>query len=73
MRTIAKRSRPDTKGQVLYDPINMKYLVIANKMAVPGELEELGNESGYLKSMVQFYKTKKWMEGVEVKQKYKCT
>lgn len=28
-------------------------------MAVPGELGELGNESGYLKSMVQFYKTKK--------------
>lgn len=43
-------------------------------MAVPGELGELGNESGYLKSMVQFYKTKKkWMEGVEVAQKYKCT
>lgn len=41
----------------------MKYLVIANKMAVPRELEELGNESGYLKSMVQFYKTKKKVDG----------
>lgn len=43
-------------------------------MAVPGEPEELENESGYLKSKIQFYKTKKkWMEGVEVVQKNKCT